>query len=412
MTASDGSAAANHVFDPSLYPRTYKMSRRQFVLLLSLGVVVLAVGSFFAWQIGTDQDTKNSTGQVVGFCFALFFVVLGVYQIGDVLRYRVTLRSDAIELTNLFGTRRLARADIGSRKIEDRDRSISKLVLTPNRKGLRRLKIHLVLTTDQAFEAWMADIPDSEFEKLAKHAQEILDDAALGGSPAERLQNLERRRKTAFVATLATLILGAYGMFDPHPYALVLFLLALFPWAAMLLTAHWRRSYGITGDNEFHPHLMVPLLMPGAVLGLRAVLDVHDLNDLPLVLPTFTIAAIMSFCVGLALGARGRTRWVYLLLFMPLMAFYGYGSVALANARLDPAQAQVFQTTVQNRSVQVTARHTDWNLQLAPWGPRKEAIITPVAHALFEETKIGDQVCVALHGGAFGIPWFEVTKCG
>jgi hypothetical protein len=410
MTANDSPAVGSPVFDPSLYPRTYRMSRRQFVLLLSLGAILLAVGLFLAWQIGSSQDAVKR--QVLRIVLVLFFTGLGLYQIGDVLRYRVTLRADSIELTNLFGKRRLARADIGSRRIEDRDRSISKLVLIPNRKSLRRLKIPLVLTPDSAFEGWIADIPDSEVEELVKHAQEMLEDGALGASPGQRLDNIKKRQKTALVATLITLALGVYGLFDPHPYPLVLFMLALFPWAAMLLTAHWRRAYGITGDNEFHPHLMVPLLLPGCVLGLRAVFDVHDLNDWSLLLPTLAIAATMSLCAGLALGARGRTRWLYLLVLMPLMAFYGYGSVALANAKLDPATSQVFQTTVQNRSVQVTARHTDWNLQLAPWGPRSEAVNTPVSHALFEDTKVGDQVCVALHPGALGIPWFEVATCG
>ena len=177
--------------------------------------------------------------------------------------------------------------------------------------------------------------------------------------------------------------------------------LALLPWLALAATVRRPRT-----------DLYVPLMLPGCVLGLRAVIDVQLLERWQPLLPGAAIAIVMAILIRVTRADREFPLWLYLLLFAPVMAFYGYGSVVLANKALDRSQPTVYPTFVQDHSIHKVSRHIDWNLRLGPWGPRREAQDVSVPRWFYEETQVNDRVCVALHPGAFGIPWFEVMKCG
>jgi hypothetical protein len=193
---------------------------------------------------------------------------------------------------------------------------------------------------------------------------------------------------------------AGWGLFDPRPYWPVMGALALLPWLALAVTVRRPRT-----------DLYVPLMLPGCVLGLRAVIDVQLLERWQPLLPGAVIAVVMAILIRVTRADREFPLWLYLLLFAPVMAFYGYGSVVLANKALDRSQPTVYPTFVQDHSIHKVSRHVDWNLRLGPWGSRREAQNVSVPRQFYEATQVNDHVCVALHPGAFGFPWFEVTKC-
>ena len=158
--------------------------------------------------------------------------------------------------------------------------------------------------------------------------------------------------------------------------------------------------------------LYIPLMLPGCVLGLRAVIDVQLLERWQALLPAAAIAIVMAVLIRLTREDREFPLWLYLLLFVPVMAFYGYGSVVLANKLLDRSSPKLYLTFVYDRSMHKVSRQIVWDLRLGPWGPRKEAESVSVPRQLYEATEIDDGVCVLLHPGAFGIRWFEVATCG
>jgi hypothetical protein len=153
-------------------------------------------------------------------------------------------------------------------------------------------------------------------------------------------------------------------------------------------------------------------MLPGCVLGLRAVIDVQLLERWQPLLPAAAIAFVMAMLIRLTREDREFPLWLYLLLFVPVMSFYSYGSVVLANKQLDRSSPKLYLTFVYDRSMHKVSRQMVWDLRLGPWGPRKEAESVSVPRGLYEATQIDDGVCVLLHPGAFGIRWFEVAKCG
>jgi len=222
---------------------------------------------------------------------------------------------------------------------------------------------------------------------------------------------LKSRARAAQLFTVVAVAVSAWGLIDPRPYPLVMVLLALLPWLAILVSARWRRSPGGAEDSP-RPDLFVPMMLPGCILGLRAVLDVQILAGWVPFLAAAVIAILMALVIRRVQGERQIPLWLYLLLFIPVMGFYGYGATVLANKLFDQAPPKMYLTFVYDRSVNKISRHIERDLRLGPWGPRKAAANVEVPRRVFDAVRVDDSVCVLLHPGALGIAWFEVEPCG
>jgi hypothetical protein len=223
---------------------------------------------------------------------------------------------------------------------------------------------------------------------------------------------LTSRQRAAQLFAVVALALSAWGLIDPRPYALAMGLLIFLPWLALLILACWRRIAAGAEDGAARPDLFVPLTLPGCILGLRAVIDVQMLAGWVPFLAAAVIAVLLALVIRRAQGERQIPLWLHLLLFIPLMGFYGYGSTVLANKLLDQAPPKTFLTFVYDRSVSKISRHIERDLRLGPWGPRKAPANVEVPRRVFDAVRVDDSVCVMLHPGAFGIAWFEVEPCG
>ena len=153
-------------------------------------------------------------------------------------------------------------------------------------------------------------------------------------------------------------------------------------------------------------------MLPGCILGLRAVLDVQILVGWLPFLPAAVIAVFMAIVIRRVQSERQIALWLYLLIYIPVTGFYGYGSVVLANKLLDHATPKMYLTFVYDRSVSKISRHIERDLRLGPWGPRKAAANVEVPRRVFDAVRVDDSVCVLLHPGAFRMAWFEVEPCG
>lgn len=147
--------------------------------------------------------------------------------------------------------------------------------------------------------------------------------------------------------------------------------------------------------------------MPGLVLAMRAILDVHVLDWKPLLVG----AAVggLALVVAIVVGERPRKLWV-LALLTPLISGYPWGALSLANALLDRGAPEVFRVAVRGKHVS-GGKHTSRNLELDPWGPVTERKDVAVGPRLYGAVSVGDRVCVALHPGALGVRWYVVLRC-
>jgi hypothetical protein len=146
-------------------------------------------------------------------------------------------------------------------------------------------------STDSAWNAWFAAIPDVDAQAAKDFETAIDANADLGSTPAERQQQLARARSVARNAIWINGGLVIWAFFYPHPYELLIIVLGALPWVA-ILTA-------------------------GLVWAIPSVLE--------------------------KLGT--------VVLTLTLLMAYGYGASALANAMLDHSSGSIYSTTVHGKHV-------------------------------------------------------------
>ena len=139
------------------YPRTYKV--------VGFWLIFCAFVSFAATGLGVAGllndvvwDTSSTTGQQIIFSLICFLLIGGgpVYLVA-LLRTRLILYNDAIELRGLFRSRRLLRSEIaGQRRVIA---AYPTIVIYPKSRAARNMMVELAFNRDEAFDVWMSTIP-------------------------------------------------------------------------------------------------------------------------------------------------------------------------------------------------------------------------------------------------------------
>jgi hypothetical protein len=217
-------------------------------------------------------------------------------------------------------------------------------------------------------------------------------------------------RRIASVVQYVTYVCVALGFLYPHPYGLVIPLLAAIPFVAVALAVMDRDAYTLEGrgDDE-RGHLTPAVILPGFALLYRAAADQEILDWRPMLwfagIVSIGWAALLDWA---APELRGR-KWSFLSMAV-VMGAYGYGASALVDFRLDRSEPTVFATTVLGKH-STSGRSRTHYLDVAPWGPRTGHDDVEVTRDFYDRTREGDTVCVYLWPGALGARWFETRDC-
>jgi hypothetical protein len=379
------------------------------------GIVLLA-GIFLlgnlaaAWEFGVIIETRaTSLGLVLVFFLAM--VATGAaFWIVDTLVSKIVLKADRLEIHKLWRVRRILRADIESQQTLRPPNSPAVLQLRLKAADQRRIKLPILWTPDAAWQAWFAPIPDADAEAAKAFAAAIDSNADLGATPAERQQRLATARSLARNATWANVGLMAWAFLYPHPYELLLFVLAALPWVAVWIMARAPGLYTLNAPRgSGRPDLTLLLISPGFLLMLRALQDVQTLDWQGVVIGTVVVALVLMGSVLWALPSA-RDKLGIAAVTLALVMAYGYGVVALGNAVLDRSTGASYTTTVYGKHV-TSGRNRTPKLRLGPWGPRTTEDDVTVPRDLYRSASVGQTVCVLLRPGAFGIRWYRLAPC-
>jgi hypothetical protein len=399
------------LFDPTLYPRTYHVAPGWTLLFLALGVPLALAGPL---GVGYLLVAGSLAGWAEAFVIAVCAApsCLAIYGVLYALQYRVILTADAIEVVEPFRRRQQRREEIRGRQLIYTGQGFSMLVFVPIDERTKKLKIPLVLRTDDAFVVWYSEMPDVDRQEFAQSEAELAQ-RYLDLSPEEQARRTKRLRHLATGVNAAAIALAVGALMLPSdPYHLVFAGLVALPWVAIGMVAVFQPLYrfGARGGDQ-HPDLTMALITSGFILMLRALSTLETLD---------WRAPVMLACAGgLALGGAAagvdpwfrKRRWEVLLLGL-LTCSYGYGAGLELNALADQSVPRVFPTKVLEKRVSEDAKWTTWYLTLKPWGPVAEADEVSVSKALYELMRPGDTVCVLLRSGALRIEWYQVATCG
>ena len=83
----------------------------------------------------------------------------------------------------------------------------------------------------------------------------------------------------------------------------------------------------------------------------------------------------------------------------------------MVDIQLDFSPGDVTAVPVTGKFVTHGRHSHSYNLNLPAWGPRLGPNSIEVSSATYQAVNVGDSVCLTLHPGAIGLPWFTSALC-
>jgi hypothetical protein len=236
-------------------------------------------------------------------------------------------------------------------------------------------------------------------------------DPRLGRTPEERLAALARARPIATLCRRATFVLCAWLVLWPVPYPLVFTAVAALPWLALFLCWKYRGAFAIDNPGRKSPRGDVTLLLalPAGVLAMRALIDSHLAIVGPVFMPAVALWCAMVWCAR-ALGPGWR-QWRKLPLLVLVSLPYALAGIALADQVFDLGASQTLRLPVIAKRV-TTGKSATHYLRVPAWGLRPRPNEIEVKRDVYDAVPVGGAVCLQVHPGALGMPWYEVNAAG
>lgn len=399
----------NFPTDMPPYPRVYRLAPGWAAFLLVFGTAAIVGGGAGVWYFATGHQARSPEAAMVLAGLCVLVIAFGVYVTLETLKSRVVLYADRIEVYDWLRARALRRDQILGRRLQQAQNAPASIVLVP-RGQERKLTISNALRLDQDFRNWIESLPDLDAQERRASEEEILGGPENASARQERVEGLARAQRLAKRLTWATFALAAWAWFYPQPYWLAMTVLIVLPWAALVIAARSQGLFRIDQrKNDVHPSVAVAFFMPGLVLTLRVLTDIHPLAWKAAL--NLTLGACVVLCVAAAMiDASLRAKPLGLAVIFLLSLAYGYGGGMEADALLDHAPAALYSANVAGKHVS-SGRSTTYHLRLAPWGPQDKDDDVIVSPAVYRAVRTGDSVCLALKPGALGVAWYVVDAC-
>ena len=380
----------------------YLLAAWKRALYFLLGVLLTAGGLFFCFARGAGSDRLASQVSTV------FFLVGGAYMVAFALRSRLVIEGSHIEVRGAFREQAADLDDIeGFRTIRSRNGTYTRLCLKEDRGAITMPRS---FDTDEAFRKWFQQLPDLDKRDRDSLLDEIARQNELGATPNERIGALRYAKTWSILILIVSVIaavalnLGDKDMLLPAAVAL-----AFMPVVALFLV--WRSPllYAVFKPRA-DPRAELSFILMAAGFGLLirdSGVHLVSQHSLLWLIGLITIAFTVGFLGSIRSGSVVWGRLIGLFFFVGL---YSYALVVLANTLPDHSRATPYTTSVIGKRIS-HGRSASYILDLAPWGPVQNPNPLTVSSTLYNETLLGDQVCLNLYPGLLLSPWYRQVPC-
>lgn len=383
----------------------YGIFLKVFIFIFCPGLIALFVLALLHFN---DQNAIVYFAIILPASLAM--IALSVYGIADVSMGKCVITNNEVILQSPFGSRSLAVDEIrGYRRDENY------ITIIPLHTSQKEIKVSKYFKDAYLIVHWLEmHYNDLNRADGDEDERQVLQNDAFGITEKARLARLNRARRVCKIINGAAWFLLIWlFVFPRYYYAYAILSCVLYPLIAIFVTLCYR---GLISADEHEdskmPSLGIAFILPGIILGLRALMDFDILvYPLSIWIGVAVVSISLSFLYILPSfrSARKRGRFYATgLLMIFLNFFYSYGAIVAANCMLDNSQPTSDNTTVVGKRISDGKIRT-YYLDLSPWGTHteiQEAKVTPDEYASVQKN---DVVVVRQYAGYLAIPWIKVT---
>jgi hypothetical protein len=152
------------------------------------------------------------------------------------------------------------------------------------------------------------------------------------------------------------------------------------------------------------------MLLPGLALCWLALGSVPLMDSRMAFVPAALVSMVLV-ATAVRVERKPRASAANVALLFAVSLAYGYGAIAVCDRLFDGAAPQVFRPVARDPHTSSGRNGTTYYVDLAPWGPRTEWEILIVSRRVYDAATRGAPICVKLHPGALGMPWYRVEPC-
>lgn len=386
--------------------RDYRLTNGRKISLTLLAAVLLVFAALL-FKMAVDYPRGREFPLLLG----IIFLIPGIWVLLQAWRSRLVLEHDTIELHSAFRVRRAVREEIeGLRTTQNQYGCWTRVYL---RQGRGAFSVSDFFTGDIDLKEWFKGIPDldqrdaEEIEKAvrSRHSPALLDLNA---------PNLFARAKGWAIGLSilagATSIPVIWVSYQPVYRTALVLLLACVPVGIVLLHRFPLLFAAFTRKPDPRAELGVLIIWPG--LGL--LFSFQTAND-PAHLLRFGQLTYWVWIILAALFAtlfpilRNSPSRLTLFFFMLITGgAYSVGLVNAMNTLLDRSEPQVYQTLIWDMHMSRGNKGMKYYLLVAPWGPIAYSDELDVPKRTYDAYNVGDPVCLGLHPGFLGAPWYSL----
>jgi hypothetical protein len=282
------------------------------------------------------------------------------------------------------------------------------------------------METDQVIDQWLASLPDFDEQEQAVAIEAILNDPAFGESRKSRIERLKFAR---YAATIANFVAIAF-FFVEVPFFLptnvprpaVITIIAAMPFLSVMaiimskglysvrrlqtIFRYRRLHIGVFGKYGL-PDLSAVLVLPSFLLLFSGFVGGPPILD-------WWLAILVVFAAGIAVTLflvwmRMRRPVFPVIIIIPAV-MWSSGLVLHSNYLCDTSTPSIYRTVILNMR-ETTGDHPEYYIKISPWGPQTKEHEFSVTPETYNTYRGGAELCVYVHKGALGIPWWDFDIC-
>jgi tetratricopeptide (TPR) repeat protein len=398
-------------FDPSAYPRRYRLRPFWWGLQFLLSLALMAVPALLLVReqlgIGVPADMPPVLSAVILVGVALLGL-LGVRSLLWLAMHGVVLHVDAIERRGVFHTRRVELTDIdGWRWMPNGLRSV-RLQMKPGCGG--DLVVSGALALDEAAAAWLDRLPNLDARAHAAALLSLQQDGSWGRTAEQRLANIDIARKatTGVVLVLSTLTLASLGWLRHEAWPV--FCVAAVPLLALAGAALSAGRLRLDASpHDPRPRLTGLIVVAVLVLAARLGTEIELESVSRLALAALVPGAVLAACAWRVSGIKslGGRRWP----FLPVAWVYGGALLLLINVYGDHAPSTQGEQAVVTFKRWAGQRLRSFSLDVDRLSTKGAPRTISVALNTFNNVSPGEIVCINHRAGRLGFAWTDVRPC-